>query len=279
MSEPMSLERFAIHTITTKGWSLEQCVENYAREGFGGLSVWRNALEGRDPREAGRHIRDAGLSVLSLVRGGFFTGREVAARHQAIEENRRVLREAEALGAPAVVLVCGATPGQLPLENLAQIEAGIEALLPEAERTGVRLLIEPLHPMYAADRSAVVSLRDANALAAALGHPLVGVAVDVFHVWWEPDLEYQLQRCAEAGRLQAYHICDFLPAFNDPLNDRGLMGEGAIPLQAIDAWVRAAGFAGMAEVEIFSNRWWAHDPHDYLKRIAAACRAVYQHER
>jgi len=274
----MSLENFAVHTITTKPWSLDECIENFARAGFGGISVWRDKLVGRDAAAAGRKIADAGLSVVSLVRGGFFTSVDPAARKAAVEDNRVALREAAALGAPAVVLVCGATPGQLPLENIAQIEEGIEALLPEAERTGVRLSIEPLHPMYAADRSAIVSLRDANALAAAIDHPLVGIAFDVFHVWWESDLEYQIQRCADAGRLHAYHICDFKPAFSDPLNDRGLMGEGAIPLRAIDGWMKAAGFAGMAEVEIFSHRWWACDQHDYLQRIAAACRTIYQEQ-
>jgi sugar phosphate isomerase/epimerase len=272
----MTLENFAVHTITTKPWTLDECIENFAREGFGGISVWRDALTGRDPATARRRIADAGLSVVSLVRGGFFTSPDPALRKLAIEENRAVLRQAEALGAPAVVLVCGATPGQLPLENIAQIEEAIEALIPEVERTGVRLSIEPLHPMYAADRSAIVSLRDANSLAASIGHPAVGVAIDVFHVWWESDLEYQIQRCAEAGHLHAYHICDFLPAFSDPLNDRGLMGEGAIPLRPIDSWIRAAGFRGLAEVEIFSHRWWAHDQHDYLKKIAAACRTIYQ---
>ncbi len=265
----MDLHHAAIHTFTTKPWSIDQCIDGYARHGFGGISVWRETIAGHDLDRVRKKISDAGLAGVSLVRGGFFTGMTQEQRDASIMENRKAIDEAEALGLPMIVLVCGATPGQIPSDNFLQIEQGLEEILPYAEAAGIRLAVEPLHPMYAGDRSAVCSLRDANDMVERLAHPLLGIAVDVFHVWWELDLQEQIDRCADENHLFAFHVCDFKPDMSHVLLDRGLPGEGVANVGVIDTWVRDAGFAGMTEVEIFSNRYWAEDQDEFLKKIAA----------
>jgi sugar phosphate isomerase/epimerase len=224
-------------------------------------------LEGRDPAEAGNRIRAAGLKVVSLCRGGFYPAFEEKEREEAIEDNKRAIEDAAALGAPLVVLVCGAVPGQSLVESRKQITDGIAATLPLAESLGVKLAIEPLHPMYADDRSAINSLASANDVCDELNHPLVGIAYDVYHLWWDPDLAAQTKRTAEANRLFAYHICDWMTPTTDILNDRGLMGEGCIDLRGIRALVEKNGFDGMIEVEVFSNRWWKKPTDEFLQAI------------
>src|SRR5690606_29877613 len=177
------------------------------------------------PRIA-KKIKDSGLKPVSYVRGGFFTGKTPEARHTAVENNLAIIRDAATLGLPMIVLVCGATPGQSPKENLAQIQDSIAAILPAAENAGIRLAIEPLHPMYAGDRCAVATMADANNLCDALNHPLLGVAADVYHIWWDSNLETEIARCAAANRLFAFHVCDFKADFEHPLLDRELPGEG-----------------------------------------------------
>jgi len=262
--------RLCIHTITTRPWSLEDAVRHYPAAGVAGVTVWREAIEGRDPAAAGRLMREAGLEVVSLCRGGFFPHPDKRGRHRAIEENRRVVDEAAALGAPLVVLVCGADPAVPLPEAREQIRDGIEAVAPHAAGCGVRLAIEPLHPMYADTRSAVNTLRQANDLADAIASPAVGVAVDVYHLWWDPELESQIGRCASRERLLAFHICDWRSPTEDLLYDRGLMGEGCIPIRRIRGWMEAAGFRGFNEVEIFSTRRWSQDQGKFLQEILQA---------
>ena len=159
-------------------------------------------------------------------------------------------------------------PGQSLTDSRSQIRDGISACLEHAEACGVILAIEPLHPMYADDRSAVNTMAQANDLCEALdSHPNVGIACDVYHTWWDRDLEEQISRAAENGNFTAYHICDWKTPTTDFLNDRGLMGDGCIDLNKIGGWVRSSGFGGLHEVEIFSDAHWAEDQHDYLKRI------------
>ncbi|HVU19069.1 MAG TPA: sugar phosphate isomerase/epimerase family protein [Candidatus Didemnitutus sp.] len=267
-----SLDRLCVHTITLKSWSLPLAVEKFARAGVKGITVWRDALAGLGAAQARSLIADAGLNTVSLCRGGFFPATTKDGRQKAIDDNRRAIAEAHDLGAPLVVLVCGSLPGQSLEESRRQICDGIASLLPDCEATGVRLAIEPLHPMYAADRSAVNTLAQANDMVEALASRHVGVAVDVYHVWWDPALESEIARCGRLGALAAFHVCDCRSPTIDLLNDRGLMGEGCIPLRKIRSWVERAGFAGFNEVEIFSNRLWALDPDEYLARIVAAYR-------
>lgn len=259
--------QLAIHTFTNQPWSIHECIENYARAGIGGISVWRETVAGQDLKKIRTHLSDSGLNPVCLVRGGFFTGERIADRQEGIAKNLEAIKEAEALGLPMIVLVCGATIGQSPEENLDQIEEGILAIIPAAEAANIKLAIEPLHPMYAGDRSAVASLRDANLLAQRIAHPLVGIAVDTFHVWWETNLEAEIRSCALNGHLFAFHICEFKPDFDHPLLDRGLPGEGVNATPRILEIIRKTGFTGLTEVEIFSRKYWAINQHDFLQKI------------
>lgn len=262
--------RLCVHTITTKPWSLEEAVERYARAKVGGITVWRQALGDRDPRAAGARIRDAGLTVVSLCRGGFFPARDPAGRQAAIDDNRRAIDQAAGLGAPLVVLVCGAVPGMPLPEARRQITEGIAAVLPHAAAAGVKLAIEPLHPMYADDRSAINTMAQAAEVCAELRSPALGIAVDVYHLWWDPDLEAQIARAGREGWLLAFHVCDWRTPTTDLLEDRGVPGEGCIPVRAIRGWVESAGFRGFNEVEIFSKTRWAGDQQKFLEDIQAA---------
>jgi len=294
------LRRFALHTITTKPWPIERAIDEYARAGFGGISIWRDAMQGRDPAAVRRQIREAGLTGVSLVRGGFFAHADAAARAAALEENRRCIAEAEALELPLIVLVCGAAPELALAESRAMIADSLAILAPEARAAGVRLGIEPLHPMYADTRSAINTLAQANRIAREVnagagtegarspqpeGGPGAGGAprqpsgvgptvcsvVDVYHLWWDENLPADI---AEAGRedvLAAFHVCDWRVPTEHMLLDRGLMGEGCIDVPAIRAEVERAGFTGLIEVEIFSEKEWARDQSEWLARVAAAC--------
>ena len=264
------LSRLCIHTITTKPWTVETSAEKFAKAGVKGITVWRDTLAGRDIKKTGQLIRDNGLSIVSLCRGGFFPAATAADRAKALDDNRLAISEAHALGAPLIVLVCGAVPGQSLVESRKQITDGIAALLPECKAANVKLAIEPLHPMYADSRSAVNTLGQANDMVEALKSPYVGVAADVYHLWWDPALETEIARCGKLNALFAYHVCDWRTPTTDLLLDRGLMGEGCIPLRQIRAWVEATGFKGFNEVEVFSNRLWAMDQDEYLARIVRA---------
>ena len=262
------MNRLAIHTITTKPWSTEDCIENYAKAGVGGITFWRYSFDGRDPAAVGRQARDAGLDVVSVARGGFFPAATAPARQEAIDENKRAIDETAAVGAPSLVLVCGAVPGQALDDSRKQIRDGIAACLEHAESAGVVLAIEPLHPMYADDRSAINTMAQANSMCEDLdNHTHVGIACDVYHTWWDDDLESQIARAGANGNLTAFHICDWLTPTNDFLNDRGLMGEGCIDIPQISSWVDAAGFGGYREVEVFSDRWWKADQGEFLEQI------------
>jgi len=269
-SQINDLSRLCVHTITTKPWKIEEAAKHFSAAGVSGITVWRDALEGRDVRKTGDMLRDHGLQIISLCRGGFFPHREQAKRAAAIDENKKAIDEAAALGTDMVVLVCGASPDQSLEESRKQIRDGISALLPHAESSGVRLAIEPLHPMYADTRSAINTLGQANDMAEALDSSWVGVAVDVYHLWWDPSLEQEIKRCGENGNLFAFHVCDWNVPTTDMLNDRGLMGEGCIPINKIRGWVEEAGFTGFSEVEIFSNKFWKEDQSEFLKKIISA---------
>ncbi len=269
--EPIrDLSRLCIHTITTKPWSLEEAVKSFSEAGVSGITVWRDALDGRDIKASGDMIRKSGLEIVALCRGGFFPALSQEERQKAIRSNLIMIDEAAELGAPLLVLVCGAVAG-LPLEEArSQIRDSIAALLPRAEAQGVKLAVEPLHPMYADSRSAINTIRQANDLCDEFANSNLGVAVDVYHLWWDPELEREIERCGRNGKIFAYHISDWRTPTEDILLDRGLMGEGCIPLRMIRAWVEAAGFRGFNEVEIFSTRWWATEQRAFLKKILEA---------
>ena len=264
------LSRLCIHTITTKPWGIEEAAKNYSSGGVKGITVWRDALSGKNIKRTDEMLRQNGLTVVSLCRGGFFAWKEQARRQAAIDDNRRAIEEAFELGTNLIVLVCGADPAQSLEDSRKQIYDGIAGVLPDAASAGVKLAIEPLHPMFADTRSAINTLAQANDLAEALNSPFAGVAVDVYHVWWDPQLENEIERSGKNKVLLAFHVCDWKSPTIDMLNDRGLMGEGCIPVRKIRSWAEAAGFNGFNEVEIFSNIYWKQDQSVFLKNIISA---------
>lgn len=266
------LTRLCIHTITTKPWAIEEAADHYAEVGISGITVWRDALEGRNIQQTGQMLRDHQLSIVSLCRGGFFPSTSSEKRNAAIDDNKKAIEEAAALGAPLIVLVCGADPGQPLAISRKQIREGIEAVLPYAEAHQVKLAIEPLHPMYADARSAINTLAQANDMAEVIDSPWLGVAVDVYHLWWDDTLHSEIMRCGRNNNIFAFHICDWKSPTEDMLFDRGLMGEGCINIPEIRSWVEEAGFEGFHEVEIFSNHYWQMEQDAFLKKIVEAYR-------
>ena len=261
------LSRCCVHTITTKPWSLQEAAQNFTRAGIPGITVWRDALNGIAPKEAKSILDDHGLKVVSYCRGGFFPHSKRKGRQVAMDDNRRALDEAMAIGAPILVLVCGAVPDQPLALSRKQIRDGMEAILPHAEASGLRLAIEPLHPMYADDRSAINTMKQANDLAESFASPWVGLAIDVYHLWWDADLRDEIVRCGKNGNLLAFHVCDWKTPTEDLLFDRGLMGEGCIDIREIRNWVESSGFEGFIEVEIFSQKYWEMDQSQFLDEI------------
>ncbi len=267
MIQPVTKERFALNTATVRAqWSLRDCIEGCVRHGIRGIAPWRDKLEDCGVKEAARMIADSGLVVTGLCRGGMFPAADEAGRRAALDDNRRAVDHAMEIGARCLVLVVGGLPpGSKDLRGArAQVRDGIGALLDHARPAGLPLAIEPLHPMYAADRACVNTMKHANELCDELGAGL-GIAVDVYHVWWDPDLEAEIGR-AGAQRLLGFHLCDWLVPTTDLLLDRGMMGDGVIDLPRIRGWMEAAGYAGFAEVEIFSAETWWKRPGDEVLR-------------
>ena len=265
-----TLSRFCVHTITTKPLGLAAAVEAYREAGAAGITVWRDTLEPLGVKESAKLLAGSGLKVVSLCRGGFFPAKSAEDRRKAIDDNRRAIDEAAAIGAPLVVLVCGAVPG-IPLDEARrQIANGIAAVIPHCAASGVKLGIEPLHPMYADSRSAVSTLGQANDIVEKLASPWVGVTIDVYHVWWDDRLAAEIERCGKLGAIFSYHVCDWRTPTRDLLLDRGMMGEGCIPLRKIRSWVEKTGYDGMIEVEIFSDELWKMDHRELVQRVKSA---------
>jgi sugar phosphate isomerase/epimerase len=251
----------SLNTATVKKqWNLAQMIEACARHGIRGISPWRDQVAALGLREAKKLIDANGLTVTGLCRGGFFNAKDWK------DDNLRAIEEAHALGAQCLVLVVGGlSSGSKDLiASREKVKEGIAEILPAARRAGVPLAIEPLHPMQAAERACINTLEQALDICDALGEG-VGVAVDVYHVWWDPKLHAQIQRAGKQ-RILGYHICDWLVPTRDLVSDRGMMGDGVIDLPLIRSWVEAAGYTGFHEVEIFSELdWWKRDPDEVLR--------------
>ena len=269
-SQIKDLSKLCVHTMTTKPWGIDTCVKNYCKAGINGITIWRNVLEGKNLREVKAQLDDYGMAVVSLCRGGFFPSVIASKRELALEDNLLAIEQAQAVGAPLIVLVCGADAGQSLEKSREQIAEAIIRILPAAKSAGVKLAIEPLHPMYAGDRSAINTLNQANDMAELIGSEWIGVAVDVYHLWWDNTLQAEIKRCGARNNLFAFHVCDWNVPTTDFLNDRGLMGEGCINIPQIRSWVEEAGFTGFNEVEIFSDKYWATDQKIYLDKIKQA---------
>ena len=271
-----SAELLSLNTATVgKQWNLRQMIEACARHEVRGISPWRDKLAELGVDEAARLIRQHELTVTGLCRGGMFPAADAAGRRAALDDNRRAVDDAATLGAQCLVLVVGGiVPGSKDLAGARQmVFDGIAELLDYA-RGKVPLAIEPLHPMYCADRACVNTIDQALDICDAL-EPLgegeapsgaIGVAVDAYHVWWDPNLARAISRIGRE-RLLGYHICDWLVPTKDLLLDRGMMGDGVIDLKALRAMVETQGYRGLHECEIFSNHWWQQDPDLVMRTI------------
>ncbi len=279
----------SINTATLRGAGrLDTIIEACARHRIRAISPWRDQVAAIGLGRTAALVREHGLALSGYCRGGMFPAIDAAGRKAALEDNRRAVDEAKTLDAACLVLVVGALPGALAGKALTkdiagarqEVRDGIAATLEYARSVGMPLAIEPLHPMYAADRACVNTLEQALDLCDALdplptgaldlegrGRAALGVAVDVYHVWWDPKLEAQVAR-AGRERLLAFHVCDWLAKTRDLLEDRGMMGDGVIEIAKIRGWMEDAGFAGYSEVEIFSSLDWWKRPAD---EVLATC--------
>jgi sugar phosphate isomerase/epimerase len=246
-------------------------IEAVASAGFGMIAPWRSEIEGGDVKAIARHIRDAGLSLSSYCRSTYIPAATATEFRNSIEANKHALVDAATLGAPAFVMVVGSLPtGSKDLQSARQqVKDACAELSEYASGVGVKLALEPLHPVYAADRSCLTLLSEALDWCDEIASPWVGVAIDCYHVWWDPNLMRDIARAGQAKRILAFHVCDWLVPTTDVLNDRGMMGDGVIDVPAIRQAVEAAGYDGAVEVEIFSSaNWWKRNMHETL----ATCR-------
>jgi sugar phosphate isomerase/epimerase len=271
-----SNEWLSINTATLRQqWTLPQIVDACARHGIPAISPWRDQVAACGLKVASRAIRESGLKLSGYCRGGMFPAADEAGLAAALADNYRAVDEACELGSPCLVLVVGSLPGALEgrathrdIERArAQVVDGIARLLDHARPRKMPLAIEPLHPMYAADRACVNTLEQALDICDALDPAntgTLGVAVDLYHTWWDPKLQEQIRR-AGSPRLLAFHVCDWLTPTTDLLLDRGMMGDGVIDIRKIRGWMEAAGYTGCSEVEIFSaNNWWKRPGDEVL---------------
>jgi sugar phosphate isomerase/epimerase len=270
-------------TVRRQG-DLAQIIDACARHGIRAIDPWRDQVATIGLDRAVRAVRDAGLELSGYCRGGMFTS-DVTRRIEVRDDNRCAVDEAKALGAPCIVLVAGglpqySRPGSAPSRDIAaaraQAEDALAELLDYARAAQMPLAIEPLHPAYAADRACINTTKQALDLCDRLdaAHSgAVGVALDVYHIWWDPELLPQIARAGK-DRLLAFHVCDWLVPTRDILNDRGMMGDGVIDIRSLRRAVEARGFAGYSEIEIFSNDWWAKPMDEVLRTCIQRHRSV-----
>lgn len=258
------------------GWTSEQVIDACAERGFGGIVFWRREIGSRSVK-LGDRVRAAGMQVVGLCRTPFLTGPLASpTRAEIMDDFRASIDMAAGLQAPVLTIVTGGVePGTLGLtESLKLVADRVAEAAPYAAERNVKLALEPLHPVYGGDRSCLVSVRDAVNLCETINHPNVGIAVDVYHVWWDLTLGAELKR-AGSRRIFGYHLCDWLAETRDVLLDRGMMGDGVADLKAIRKAVEDAGYSGPCEVEIFSaNDWWRRDPGEVLDICVERFRTV-----
>lgn len=269
--------RLSLNTATVKKASLDTAARLCAENGISGIGPWRDvvaAAGGAEP--AARLLKAYGLAVTSLCRGGFVTVPDGDERTAALEDNRVALREAADLGTKELVLVVGGVHGRDLAGARRNVADALEKLAPYAQALGVRLAIEPLHPMFCADRAVVSTLGQALDLAAPFPSDVVGVVVDTYHVWWDPDLFGQIARAGSEGRISAYQVCDWVtPLPADVLLGRGHVGDGHIAFGPITQAVQRAGYIGHVEVEIFNQAVWDADPADTVAETVRRHRAHF----
>ncbi len=264
----------AINSATVKALNLQQLCDACVRAGITTIAPWRDQIQAVGISTAGKIIKDAGLGVTSLVRAGLFTAASEAGRKAAIDDNRRAVDEAAGIGAANLLLIAGGLPpGSKDIAGARQqVHDGLATLLPYAKSANMPLALKPLHPMTAADRGCVTTLGNAKDICDELGDGL-GVAIDVYHVWWDPTLPQEIARAGK--RILGFHVCDWLVPTTDLLTDRGMMGDGIIDIKSIRGMVEAAGYDAPVDVEIFSaNNWWKRDADEVLRICIERFRSV-----
>lgn len=264
---------------------LARIIDQCAEHGVRAISPWRDQVAAAGLDKVAAQLRAHGIGLSGYCRGGFYPAPDAAGLKAALDDNRRAIDEAKTLDAPCLVLVVGSLPGALSGKATytdigrarSEVFDGIAASLEYAREVGMPLAIEPLHPMQAAERACINTLEQALDICDELDphkSGMLGVALDVYHVWWDPKLQQQIERAGKQ-RLLAYHVCDWLTPTRDLLNDRGMMGDGVIELRKIRGWVEAAGYAGFSEVEIFSTQdWWQRSGEETLATCIERHRSV-----
>ncbi|WP_435738489.1 sugar phosphate isomerase/epimerase family protein [Cellulosimicrobium sp. PMB13] len=279
------LSRCSLNTATVKHATLEEAVALAAEAGYGAVGLWRDRVQEIGADRAARVVADAGLRVSSLCRGGFLTATDDAGIAAALDDNRRAIEEAATVGTSELVFVVGGlpangTPGQGPRPDAgpgdrdvvaarARVADRIGDLVPFATEHGVRIVLEALHPIFAADRAVLSTLGQALDLAAPFDAAAVGVVVDTYHVWWDPALRESIARAGAEGRVAGYQVCDWiLPLAADPLLSRGYVGDGYVDFPTITRWVAETGYSGDVETEIFHQEIWDADPREVVATVA-----------
>ncbi len=257
--------RLSLNQMTTANWSVAQAVDGCVRHGVPAIALWRHKIQDAGIDACVRLTRDAGLHVSSVCRGGMFPAPAEQERRKKIEDNLRAADEAAALGADSLVMVVGGCAG-IDLDDARKMVAdGVAALVPYARERGVRIGLEPLHPMYAADRSVLNTIGQALEMASYYTANEVGVILDTFHIWWDPRVTELIAQAA--GRIYGFHVSDWLNPLPDVLLGRGLMGDGVIDNPGLRALVEQAGYSGPIEVEIFNQALWDADPDAVLAQV------------
>ncbi|GAA2256528.1 xylose isomerase [Streptomyces ruber] len=271
MSGP-DLTRFSVNQQTVKQLSLPELVDECGRLGIPAVGLWREPVRSYGLDAAAKLVRDAGLAVTTLCRGGFLTAIDPQERSRALDDNRRAVDEAATLGTDTLVLVSGGLPaGSKDLRGARErIADALTELGPYAASNGVRLAIEPLHPMFASDRCVVSTLKQALDIAERFPAEQVGVTVDTYHIWWDEDAPAQIARAGASGRIHTFQLADWItPLPAGVLNGRGQIGDGSVDMREWKGYVEAAGYTGSIEVELFNDELWARDGRELLAETAA----------
>lgn len=267
----MSIRRLSLNRWSFRTTPIQEFLQVTASHGIESVGLWRQDVEEVGLEALRRRADDAGLRVSSLCRGGFLTTADETARAASLDDNRRAIDEAAALGAPTLVMVVGGITREDKdiVGARARVAENIATLAPYAESAGVTLSLEPMHPMFTADRAVLATLDQALDMAEGTGSEAVGVIVDTYHVWWDPALEQAIARAGRSGRLFSYQVCDWnLPLAAEPLFSRGYMGDGYIDFPSITRMVKDTGYTGDIEVEIFNEEVWATPADESAETIA-----------
>jgi sugar phosphate isomerase/epimerase len=259
------IQRLSLNQATVQNWSVAEAVDGCVRHGIPSIALWRHKIHEAGLQQSARLVRDAGLHVSSVCRGGMFPAPSKEERSERIADNLRAVDEAKELNADSLVMVVGGCIS-IPIANArSMVIDGLAELVPYAQRHGVKIGLEPLHPMYAGDRSVLNTIDQALAMASPYSANDVGLILDVFHIWWDPTVFEQIKRAA--GRIFGFHTCDWLVPLPDVLLGRGMMGDGVIDNRALRLAVEAAGYTGPIEVEIFNQALWDSPGDDVLKTV------------